>query len=204
MKIFLYKTTNIINNKFYIGVHKTLDEEDSYLGSGKYLNESIKFYGKKNFKREILEYFQTEEEAYYKESLVVNTAFLKREDTYNIALGGNRPPYHSGKTHPHFGKKRPDASKRMKENNPGKLEHNRQFYRNSVVVKDIMGNTSRVLKTDPKYISGELIPVNKGNKPWCTGIKMKQIICPYCNKEGAGGAMKRFHFENCKRKGASV
>lgn len=28
----------------------------------------------------------------------------------------------------------------------------------------------------------------------------KQKICPHCNKEGAGGAMTRYHFDNCKLK----
>ena len=26
------------------------------------------------------------------------------------------------------------------------------------------------------------------------------LICPYCNKEGKGGAMMRYHFDNCKLK----
>lgn len=31
-----------------------------------------------------------------------------------------------------------------------------------------------------------------------TGMKYKESICPYCNKSGRGGNMKRYHFENCK------
>ena len=30
------------------------------------------------------------------------------------------------------------------------------------------------------------------------GYKYNQVTCPHCNKEGAGGNMKRFHFDNCK------
>lgn len=33
----VYKTTNLINKKIYIGVHSTRDINDSYLGSGKLL-----------------------------------------------------------------------------------------------------------------------------------------------------------------------
>lgn len=32
---YLYKTTNLITNEFYIGVHSTYDLKDGYLGSGK-------------------------------------------------------------------------------------------------------------------------------------------------------------------------
>lgn len=53
---FIYKTTNLINNKFYIGKHSTNDLNDNYLGSGTALNRAIKKYGRKNFKREILEF----------------------------------------------------------------------------------------------------------------------------------------------------
>lgn len=51
---FLYKTTNILNNKFYIGVHTTDDLGDGYKGSGTTLNKAFKKYGKNNFNREIL------------------------------------------------------------------------------------------------------------------------------------------------------
>lgn len=33
---------------------------------------------------------------------------------------------------------------------------------------------------------------------WIIGLQ--KVVCPYCNLEGAGSSMKRFHFENCKVK----
>ena len=53
---FIYKTTCIISNRFYIGMHSTNNLEDGYLGSGIFLNNSIKKYGRQNHKIEILEY----------------------------------------------------------------------------------------------------------------------------------------------------
>lgn len=53
---FVYKTTNKVNGKFYIGRHSTNNLDDGYLGSGKHLLLALKKYGKENFKRDILEF----------------------------------------------------------------------------------------------------------------------------------------------------
>lgn len=62
---FVYLTTNLINGKQYVGEHSTNKIDDKYLGSGRpYLKNAIKEYGRENFKREILEFFPTREEAF--------------------------------------------------------------------------------------------------------------------------------------------
>lgn len=88
----VYQTTNLINNKIYVGVHTTKDPMDKYFGSSNYLLNDIKIYGKENFKKEILFYGFNEEDAYCVESIIVNKEFIIREDTYNIQIGGNFPP----------------------------------------------------------------------------------------------------------------
>ena len=60
---YFYKTTNIINEKFYYGVHSSDKDNDNYLGSGKLLLKAIKKYGRENFKREIIQFFDSFDDA---------------------------------------------------------------------------------------------------------------------------------------------
>lgn len=83
----LYKTTNLINGKIYIGVHKTEDINDPYMGSGKRLLQAIEKYGAANFEKTILEYFDDAENMYAREKEIVNEEFLCREDVYNLKAG---------------------------------------------------------------------------------------------------------------------
>lgn len=107
MKYIVYKTTCLINNKIYIGVHKTEDPDifDGYLGNGFIVNTNhylqypvnpfhyalIK-YGVSNFKRDTLYIFDKEEEAYNKESELVTEEFIQSNKTYNVSLGGKGRP----------------------------------------------------------------------------------------------------------------
>jgi hypothetical protein len=84
----LYRTTNLINNKIYIGKHKTNNLDDGYMGSGKILKQAIKKYGVENFKKEIIEFYNSDEEVFLAESELVNKQFVKDENTYNLSLGG--------------------------------------------------------------------------------------------------------------------
>lgn len=84
----VYKITNLLNNKIYIGKHQTENLDDGYMGSGKHLIRAQTKYGKENFKKEILFVFGTEQEMNAKESELVTEEFCSREDTYNICVGG--------------------------------------------------------------------------------------------------------------------
>lgn len=84
----IYKTTNRINGKIYIGSHKTKDLNDTYLGSGKYLNHAVKKHGIENFQKEILFVFDNPADMYAKEAELVNDEFLAEANTYNLKKGG--------------------------------------------------------------------------------------------------------------------
>ena len=58
------------------------------MGSGIVIKSAIKKYGLENFTKCILETFETETQMYIREAEIVNIDFILREDTYNIALGG--------------------------------------------------------------------------------------------------------------------
>lgn len=85
----VYKITNIINNKIYVGVHKTSDLNDNYMGSGNKIKSAIKKYGVNNFVKEYLAIFDNPEQMFEMESQIVNKEFVSNKDTYNISLGGN-------------------------------------------------------------------------------------------------------------------
>lgn len=85
MHYIIYKTTNLINGKFYIGKHQTNDLNDGYVGSGKLLKRAIKKYGMDNFKTEIVETCPTEVHMNMAERIYV---VVDREVSYNICPGG--------------------------------------------------------------------------------------------------------------------
>ena len=103
MKWIVYQTTNVVNLHIYIGVHKTQDPEvfDGYIGCDVYVMHpstyanpetpfqyAVKKYGPGKFKRTILKVFDNAEEAFSLEKKLVDEAFIKRTDTYNINIGG--------------------------------------------------------------------------------------------------------------------
>lgn len=86
--MFIYKTTNKVNGKKYIGLC-TRDDED-YLGSGKLIKEAIRKYGKKNFEREILEECDDFDALCEREIYWINKYDAVNNDNfYNLSYGGS-------------------------------------------------------------------------------------------------------------------
>ncbi len=84
----VYQTTNLINNKIYIGAHSTDDLTNNFCGTGININRAIRKYVEASFKKDILYIFESPEEMFAKEKEIVTPEFLKRTDVYNIVEGG--------------------------------------------------------------------------------------------------------------------
>jgi group I intron endonuclease len=85
---YIYKVTNLINQKYYIGMHSTNNLEDGYMGSGERITRSIKKYGKENFKFEILEMLPNRDLLKKRENEIVNQILLEDTLCMNLVYGG--------------------------------------------------------------------------------------------------------------------
>lgn len=85
---FIYKTTNLINEKYYIGMHSTNNLNDGYIGSGKRLWYSINKYGKENFNFEIIKFLPNKDLLKEEEKNIVNENLLKNPKCMNLRVGG--------------------------------------------------------------------------------------------------------------------
>jgi len=85
--MYIYKTTNLINNKIYVGQHYS--KRKNYIGSGTLLKEEIKKYGKENFYCEILEYCDIKDLDKREKYWIKELDSTNREIGYNITEGGS-------------------------------------------------------------------------------------------------------------------
>lgn len=91
---FIYKTTNLINRKIYIGQHITDNLEDNYIGCGldnpnyiagtSIFQRAVKKYGFENFRREILEFVEKVEELSEREKF-----WIREHNSMNLEIGYN-------------------------------------------------------------------------------------------------------------------
>jgi group I intron endonuclease len=82
----IYKITNLINNKIYIG--QDSKDRENYLGSGKLIKYAVNKYGKENFKKEIIEFCNSKKELNEKEKYWIKKINSFAPIGYNIGTGG--------------------------------------------------------------------------------------------------------------------
>jgi hypothetical protein len=124
---YTYKTTNLINNRYYLGMHSTNRLDDGYLGSGKRLYYELNKYGRDSFKFEILEQFNSREELVQAEISLITEHDLKNPNCLNCKPGGQggfSSPEHAYKFHAAGGKAvRKILAERLRERLKTDLEY---------------------------------------------------------------------------------
>lgn len=85
----VYRSTNLVNGKVYVGMHQTNHINDGYLGSGTLIKRALKKYGARAFTKEILAVFDNPEDMRTREREIVTQDFCERKDTYNLNVGGD-------------------------------------------------------------------------------------------------------------------
>ena len=85
---YIYKITNQINGKIYIGKHSTNNLDDGYMGSGVLIKKAIQKYGIENFTKEYLAFCDTEEKLNWFEKFYIKK-YKAREVGYNLTDGGD-------------------------------------------------------------------------------------------------------------------
>lgn len=85
---FIYKTTNVLNGKYYYGMHSTDNLNDGYYGSGRRLKRSLNKYGKENHKVEQLEFLPDRKSLIEREKLVIDLNEVAKENCMNLRIGG--------------------------------------------------------------------------------------------------------------------
>ena len=159
----VYKTTNLINLKIYIGsdTKNNGNGDPEYLGSGLLLKKSIEKYGKENFRKEVIDKCYTMEELKTSE-----TKNIKLHDSNNRKIGYNiSSGYWGGDTltnHPDIAKIREKISVKTLENSYKISKSKKELYLNESdedkikrkeSIKKSMSNRDVSYLKDPEYIN---------------------------------------------------
>ena len=86
---YFYKITNNINGKFYYGIHNTSNLNDNYMGSGIAIKKAEEKYGIDNFSKDILQYFDTSDDAFRYEHDFITESVIQDPSCYNMKIGGS-------------------------------------------------------------------------------------------------------------------
>ena len=214
----IYKATNKINKKVYIGQSKNLEQrKKEHFYDTKYgktaFHKALKKYGFDNFDWEIIAECITREEANILEKkFILEYGGVESTELYNETEGG-----HSLKLRNFTDADRKKLSKKAKnqklwllgstpENIAKSVEtrkktgvysrlSERQKGENNVSkraeVQSKIANSVKKLWEDPEYRANQVRKQLESNPV---------VKCPYCEKEGRKQIMKRWHFDNCKKK----
>lgn len=86
---YIYKITNLVNKKIYIGKHSTDNMNDSYMGSGRLIKQAESKYGINNFSKEIIAFTDNLDRLNFLEKFYIKKYRSKDlSKGYNLTDGG--------------------------------------------------------------------------------------------------------------------
>ena len=198
----IYKTTNLINNKIYIGQdsHNT----PKYLGSGLNIIKSIKKYGKENFQKITLEECDRELLNDREQYWIAYYDSMNPEIGYNLTSGGNQAFEMSNETKLKMSQSRigilKTDSTRKKMSDAKLGNHHSVNTISKIILSKIGHGIGKIVSVATKNkISNSKIGILKSESTKQKMHKPKVLVkCIHCNKIGGTGSMQRWHFDNCK------
>lgn len=149
--MYIYKITNKINGKWYIGKHNGTDP--NYVGSGKLLKSAVEKYGRENFDliilEEVIDDINSREKHWIRETNAVNDPM-----SYNLASGGeggDLSKFHDYTNQGHIGKQDKFAG-RQKWWNSLTIAEKQQIFINQALKRSKGWYVSRVDDPTETYV----------------------------------------------------
>ena len=194
----IYKITNKINKKVYIGQSHNLENRYDWTSqsallrccTNDHLKFSIKKYGIENFIFSVLDKIELKESNDIQNKLNELEMFYillyksyDKQFGYNKRMGGA------------FGGRPTRETKNKISNNKERSKHISES-RKGKTYTDYYGDKAEEMKkflTRNCHSEESNKKISEANK----NVKKKTIECPYCGKIGGIPQMKQFHFENC-------
>ena len=191
LKHILYKITNTVNGRYYLGVHSTYKIDDYYMGSGKLLKADIKKYGKDKFTKQVLFIFDEIDHMLHMESQLVTEEVIQDPNSYNIRMGGCG----------YFGRlmKYQRVSKIPKEQHKNILKGE---LRTEAQKQASVKHSQRMKNITPWNLGKKCSERSQETKMKISIANKKpkaQVQCPHCNKVGGIGSMHKWHFDKCRQ-----
>lgn len=188
---YIYKTTNKINNKIYIGQkHSDTFLGNKYLGSGKRLKEAIRKYGKDSFVVELIECVDNASDMDEREIYWISFYHATDKNIgYNLSEGGNVNRTFVGENNPFYGKHHSITTRqKIAEINKNKKpykhsEKHKEYMRNKMLGRKVTwGNKlSENAKVNPNY--GMRNKQVSEETKLLLSIRRKQYFAQDCNRQ---------------------
>lgn len=157
---YVYKITNLVNGKIYIGKHSTDNLDDNYMGSGVVLHQAYQKYGLEHFKKEVIQFYNGGDELNQGEIF-----WIARFNSTDPNIGYNRTFGGDG------GGLLEETKRKISETLKGRVAWNKGKHHSEEQKQKIsQANKGRVFSEEHKQKISESM---KGKEPWNKGKKLK-------------------------------